>query len=140
MKFLTGDARCNLIHKSFFIFGNCSLFEHYISSSIKLHAMKKNLLLLLVTLFLASFVVYYSCQKKIDTSSAGQKSELNYASGAAAAAATPIQVYGVWHAGNDACTWASVRTISEFDSKNHWLIDRGDGSGKPSVNLVILSF
>jgi hypothetical protein len=30
--------------------------------------------------------------------------------------------------------------MTEFDSKNHWLIDRGDGSGLPSVNLVVLSF
>src|SRR6476660_1151062 len=52
--------------------------------------------------------------------------------------ATPIQVYGVWHAGNDACIWASVRNLTEFDQKNHWIIDRGDG--RPSVNLVILSF
>lgn len=51
---------------------------------------------------------------------------------------TPLQIYGSWHCGNDACTWASVRTINEFDSKNHWLIDRGDG--RPSVNLVVLSF
>ncbi|HET9905097.1 MAG TPA: hypothetical protein VFQ23_00605 [Anaerolineales bacterium] len=51
---------------------------------------------------------------------------------------TPIQIYGTWHCGNDACTWASVRTVSEFDSKNQWLIDRGDG--QPSVNLVVLSF
>jgi hypothetical protein len=51
---------------------------------------------------------------------------------------TPIQIYGAWHCGNDACTWASVRTVSEFDSKNHWLVDRGDG--RPSVNLVVLSF
>ena len=53
-------------------------------------------------------------------------------------AQTPLQIYGTWHCGNDACTWASVRTISEFDSKNHWLVDRGDG--QPSVNLVVLSF
>lgn len=52
--------------------------------------------------------------------------------------ATPIQVYGVWHAGNDACIWGTVRSITEFDQKNHWIVDRGDG--KPSVNLVILSF
>ena len=51
---------------------------------------------------------------------------------------TPIQVYGIWHAGNDFCTWGTVRDITEFDSKNHWIIDRGDG--KPSVNLVVLSF
>jgi hypothetical protein len=53
-------------------------------------------------------------------------------------AATPIQVYGAWHAGNDYCVWGSVRSLAEFDSKNHWLIDRGDGI--PSVNVVVLSF
>ena len=52
--------------------------------------------------------------------------------------ATPPQIYGAWHCGNDACTWATVRSGSEFDSQNHWLIDRGDG--RPSVNLVVLSF
>lgn len=31
-----------------------------------------------------------------------------------------------------------MRTVSEFDSKNHWIIDRGDGT--PSVNLVVLGF
>lgn len=51
---------------------------------------------------------------------------------------TQLQIYGAWHCGNDACTWASVRSISEFDSKNNWLINRGDG--RPSVNLVVLSF
>ncbi len=51
---------------------------------------------------------------------------------------TPIQIYGVWHAGNDYCVWGSVRDTVEFDQKNHWLIDRGDGI--PSVNLVVLSF
>jgi hypothetical protein len=55
-----------------------------------------------------------------------------------AAAATPIQIYGAWHCGNDACTWGSVRDMTDFDTKNHWIIDRGDGG--PSVNLVILSF
>jgi hypothetical protein len=57
---------------------------------------------------------------------------------AAAATATPIQVYGAWHCSNDACTWATVRNMTDFDTNNHWLIDRGDG--RPSVNLVILSF
>ena len=51
---------------------------------------------------------------------------------------TPIQVYGAWHAGNDFCTWSTIRNMTDFDTKNHWLIDRGDG--RPSVNLVILSF
>lgn len=51
-----------------------------------------------------------------------------------------ISIYGAWHCGNDYCTWSSVRDMDEFDKKNHWLIDRGDGSGLPSVNLVVLSF
>ena len=55
-----------------------------------------------------------------------------------AAAATPLQIYGTWHCGNDACTWGTVRDMTDFDAKNHWLIDRGDGV--PSVNLVVLSF
>jgi hypothetical protein len=55
-----------------------------------------------------------------------------------AATATPIQIYGAWHCGNDACTWGSVRNMTDFDTKNRWMIDRGDGV--PSVNLVILSF
>ncbi|GLW98444.1 hypothetical protein [Microtetraspora sp. NBRC 16547] len=56
----------------------------------------------------------------------------------AGAAATPLQVYGAWHCGDDACVWGAVRDTAEFDSKNHWLIDRGDG--RPSVNVVVLSF
>ena len=51
--------------------------------------------------------------------------------------ATPIQVYGVWHAGNDAWIWGTLRALSEFDQKNHWVIDRGDG--QPSVNLLFIS-
>jgi hypothetical protein len=31
-----------------------------------------------------------------------------------------------------------LRDMTDFDHNNHWLIDRGDG--RPSVNLVILSF
>src|SRR6267143_7257506 len=54
--------------------------------------------------------------------------------------ATQIQVYGAWHCGNDFCTWSTVRDMTDFDTKNHWIIDRGDGSGLPSVNLVELSF
>src|SRR5690348_11581438 len=51
-----------------------------------------------------------------------------------------MQIYGTWHCGSDFCTWATVRNMTDFDTKNHWIIDRGDGSGLPSVNLVILSF
>jgi hypothetical protein len=53
---------------------------------------------------------------------------------------TPLQIYGAWHCCNDACLWASVRNITEFDLMKHWLIDRGDGSGLPSVTVVVLSF
>src|SRR6202051_3074242 len=60
--------------------------------------------------------------------------------GRPANAQTQMQVYGAWHCGNDYCTWASVRDMTDFDMKNHWMIDRGDGSGLPSVNLVVLSF
>jgi len=60
--------------------------------------------------------------------------------GGAASAAAPMEIYGAWHCSDDACTWAKVRTVTEFDARNHWLIDRGDGTGRPSVNLVILSF
>jgi len=52
--------------------------------------------------------------------------------------ATQIEIYGAWHCGNDFCTWSTVRNMTDFDTKNHWMIDRGDGA--PSVNLVVLSF
>ena len=53
---------------------------------------------------------------------------------------TPIQVFGVWHAGNHYADWALPRDMAQFDAANRWIIDRGDGSGLPSVNLVVLSF
>ena len=53
-------------------------------------------------------------------------------------AQTQIQVYGAWHCSNDYCAWATVRTLTDFDKANHWMIDRGDG--RPSVNLVVFSF
>ena len=49
-----------------------------------------------------------------------------------------MQVYGVWHCSSDACLWANVRSAAEFDSQNHWIVDRGNG--QPSVNIVVLSF
>jgi hypothetical protein len=55
-------------------------------------------------------------------------------------AQTPMQIYGAWHCGSDACTWSTVRNMTDFDTKNHWIIDRGDGSALPSVNLIVLSF
>jgi hypothetical protein len=57
---------------------------------------------------------------------------------ATAAASDPIQIYGAWLCGSDECTWATAPNMTTFDTQNHWLIDRGDGS--PSVNLVVLSF
>jgi hypothetical protein len=54
------------------------------------------------------------------------------------ARATQIEVYGAWHCSNDYCTWRTVRNMTDFDTANHWMIDRGDGA--PSVNLVVLSF
>lgn len=57
-----------------------------------------------------------------------------------AAPAQPISIFGVWDCGNHFCDWSLVRDMTEFDQNNHWLIDRGDGSGKPSVNLVVLAF
>lgn len=58
--------------------------------------------------------------------------------GSAPIPASPTQVYGVWHCGSDLCAWATTRDMADFDHKNYWLVDRGDGS--PSVNLVVLSF
>jgi hypothetical protein len=61
-----------------------------------------------------------------------------------AATSAQLQVYGVWHAGNDYCTWATVRNTepgSDFDIRNRWIIDRNlNGTYLPSVNLVVLSF
>jgi hypothetical protein len=57
---------------------------------------------------------------------------------APASAATPIRVYGAWHCSDDFCTWGTQRSAAAFDAANHWLVDRGDG--KPSVNVVVLSF
>ena len=51
---------------------------------------------------------------------------------------TPIQIFGVWHAGNHYADWSVPREYAEFDEANHWIVDRGDGI--PSVNLVVLSF
>jgi len=44
-----------------------------------------------------------------------------------APAVTPISIYGAWHCGNDFCTWASVRNMTDLDTKNRWLVNRGSG-------------
>ncbi len=51
-----------------------------------------------------------------------------------------FEIYGAWHCSNDSCTWRTVRDVPTFDKTNHWMIDRGDGSGLPSVNVVVLCF
>lgn len=57
---------------------------------------------------------------------------------ALAPARATVEIYGAWHCSDDYCTWSTERGVAEFDEKNHWLIDRGNG--QPSVNLVVLSF
>jgi len=101
--------------------------------------MKAGKTILSVTILTALFFVQ-SCQKetkKTETINEEIATAPNNGAAAGAALTTP-QVYGVWHAGNDQCIWGTVRSVTEFDSKNHWLIDRGNG--QPSVNIVILSF
>ena len=51
---------------------------------------------------------------------------------------TPIQVFGVWHAGNHYADWTLPREMGEFDLANNWLI-AGNNDAR-SVNLVVLSF
>ncbi|HEX6848010.1 MAG TPA: hypothetical protein VF144_13590 [Chitinophagaceae bacterium] len=94
--------------------------------------------LLATTVFIFLFTL--SCQKTIKTEPLAEEvqSKPPPPPPPTGETQTPIQIYGVWHAGNDYCTWSTVRTVSEFDSKNHWIIDRGNG--QPSVNIVILSF
>ena len=88
---------------------------------------------------LALVLFVNGCEDLSITSKPGiPSSDLRPGSSAATTMITPIQIYGTWHCGDDACTWATVRNVTEFDSKNHWIIDRGDG--QPSVNLVVLSF
>jgi len=44
------------------------------------------------------------------------------------------KVYGLWHCGDDCCTWAIPTNLSN----SQWIVNRGDG--KPTANVVILSF
>ena len=37
---------------------------------------------------------------------------------APATAETAPQVYGAWHCSDAACIWGTVRSVTEFDSKN----------------------
>jgi len=51
---------------------------------------------------------------------------------------TPVQIFGVWHAGDHYADWANKIDMVRFAADNQWIVDRGDGV--PSVNLVVLSF
>ena len=51
---------------------------------------------------------------------------------------TPIQIFGIWHAGDHYADWANAPDMAEFEWQNDWIIN-GNG-GAPAVNLVVLSF
>lgn len=96
----------------------------------------KNMIRNVAAFAIAASGFFFGCKK--DHSIPKEVGSPTLVSNALSTTPTPIQIYGVWHAGNDYCTWASERTVAEFDSKNHWIIDRGNGL--PSVNIVVLSF
>lgn len=50
----------------------------------------------------------------------------------------PIEIFGVWHAGDHYADWSQEIDMSQFDIDNGWLIRGANGS--PSVNVVVLSF
>ena len=50
----------------------------------------------------------------------------------------PIQIFGVWHAGDHYADWSEVIDMAQFDLDNGWLIRGADGG--PAVNVVVLSF
>jgi hypothetical protein len=95
---------------------------------------KKQTLVSAVVIVMAVFLIYIASPAAIASAAKPPTPTLTPPPGPL----TQIQVYGVWHCGNDACTWSTVRNMAEFDQKNHWIIDRGNGS--PSVNIVVLSF
>lgn len=100
--------------------------------------MKKNILLPLGFCILI-FYLFLSCQKNIKAKEENEiPAEATAASLALAENPTPMQVYGVWHAGNDYCIWGAARPTTEFTQKNQWIFTGNNGS--PSVNLVVLSF
>ena len=94
----------------------------------------------LSALTLAVLFFLQACQKETKKTETVNEEIATAPNMGAAVGEIVTQVYGVWHAGNDFCIWGTVRDTTEFKGKNSWLIDRGDGSGKPSVNIVILSF
>jgi hypothetical protein len=87
---------------------------------------------------LTVFLFLLGCQKNLPVNDVDNNKTAEVTPLSLYSIPTPLQVYGVWHAGNDYCIWGTDRNITEFDSKNGWLV-RGN-KGKPSVNVVILSF
>ena len=53
-------------------------------------------------------------------------------------AGNPIQIFGVWHAGDHYADWSQAIDMVQFEKDNDWLV--GGADGNPSVNLVVLSF
>ena len=96
--------------------------------------MKKTKTILQI-IFIALLIFSVSCNKQKDNPVPNEAAQSQYK---ILPPTSPVSISGVWHSGNDSCTWGTVRNMTDFDTKNHWLIDRGNGS--PSVNLVILSF
>ncbi len=91
----------------------------------------KKLKPLVQIILIAAYVFSVSCSKEKDSPLPNEnaaKSQLK-----SILPPSPVSVYGVWHAGNDYCSWATVRNMTDFDIKNHWLIDRGNGS--PAGNI-----
>lgn len=50
----------------------------------------------------------------------------------------PMQIFGVWHAGDHYADWSEAIDMVQFDLDNGWLVRGADGN--PSVNVVVLSF
>jgi len=48
--------------------------------------------------------------------------------------AIPSRLYGLWHCGDDGCSWFKEPNTSN----SQWIINRGDG--KPTANFVMFSF
>ncbi len=99
--------------------------------------MKKLKTSLALTLVMTAIVIG-SCNPEKDSPTPSQVQQDLQRNPTDITSTSAISVYGIWHSGSDYCTWGSVRNMADFDTKNHWIIDRGNGS--PSVNLVVLSF
>jgi|SRR2546428_2836177 len=100
--------------------------------------MKKQKLILLAALGILAFIMLYCSKSKETVKPEENQTNANGLTTESTSSTTPMSIYGAWHAGNEACGWSTVRNMTEFDTQNHWLIDRGNG--QPSVNLIILSF